>query len=243
MKLCRSVSPARRSRLPRITAFALASSATRSSAACSRSRRTSSTRRSRCSAAPITPAAVSSAASSEASMARCWRVLSKPTTPMNSPATKIGTIALVWVPTPSMPDAAWPAELSSLLKQTLRPARSSAHTAAKFALIAGAHGRIAQMRRHARRGPLARPRPAAARRCGPVRVSMTFTRSTWAASPISPSTRGIAARTSGASSSRRLALAEAVSSRSRACSDSLMRVSSSAQGCGLGFAARRHWRS
>src|SRR5438067_2324753 len=59
MKLCRSVWPARRSRLPRITAFALASSVTRSSAARSRSPRTSSTRRPRCSAAPITPAAVS----------------------------------------------------------------------------------------------------------------------------------------------------------------------------------------
>ncbi len=51
----------------------------------------------------MTPAAFSSAASSAESIARRWRVLSKPTTPMNSPATKIGTMALVLVPMPSNP--------------------------------------------------------------------------------------------------------------------------------------------
>ena len=224
MKLCRSVSPASRSRLPRITALALASSATRCSAACWRSRRTSSTSRSRCSAAPITPAAVSSAASSAASMARCWRVLSKPTTPMNSPATKIGTMALVRVPTPSIAQEVWPT--SVLLKQTLRPARSSAHTAEK----------LRSSHEHTAASPRCGVTPSPVHSLtttssgspfGPVRVSMILTRSTCAASPISPSTPGMAARTSDASSSRRLALAEAMSSCSRRRSDSLMRVSSS----------------
>ena len=79
----------------------------------------------------MTPAAVSSAASSAASIARCWRVLSNPTTPVNSPATNTGTIALVWVPVPSMPVTLPVVVISFLLKHTLRPARSSAHMAAK----------------------------------------------------------------------------------------------------------------
>ncbi len=155
MKLCSSVSPARRSRLPRMTALALASSATRSSAARSRSRRTSSTSRSRCSAAPITPAAVSSAASSGGSMARCCRVLSKPTMPMKSPAMKIGTMALVCVPTPSIPGEACPAGIASVLRQTLRPARSSRAHVGEVALVAAEAGGILQVGRHALGGPLA----------------------------------------------------------------------------------------
>jgi hypothetical protein len=79
----------------------------------------------------MTPAAVSSAASSAASIARRWRVLSKLTTPMNSPATKIGTIAFVRVPMPSMPEEPFSPWISAGLKQTLRPARSSAHTEEK----------------------------------------------------------------------------------------------------------------
>src|SRR5207244_3861695 len=61
-------------------------------------------------------------------------------------------------------------------------------------------------------------------------ASRTLTRSTWAASPMSPSTRGIAPRTSAASSSRRLARAVAVRRRSRPCRDSLIAVSFSAHG-------------
>ena len=235
MKLCRSVSPARRSRLPRITAFALASSATRSSAACSRSRRTSSTRRSRCRAAPMTPAAVSRAASSAASMARCWRVLSNPTTPMNSPATKIGTMALVWVPTPSMLEEPRAVDSSVLLKHTLRPARSSAHTAAK--LRSSHEHRATSVRCGVTPSAVhSFTTTSSGSPFGPVRVSMRLTRSTRAASPIRPSTPGIAARTSGACSSRRLARAVAVSRRSRAWSDSLARVRLSAQGAGFASA-------
>ena len=63
---------------------------------------------------------------------------------------------------------------------------------------------------------------------GPVCVSMRFTRSTTAASPSWRSTWGTAAITSGASSSMRLAFAEAASSRSRRCSDSYICASSAA---------------
>src|SRR5579864_5362737 len=209
MKLCRSVSPASRSRLLRITALALASSA-----------------------------------SSAVSMARCWRVFSKPTTPMNSPATKIGTMALVRVPTPSIAQELWPT--SVLLKQTLRPARSSAHTAEKWR---SSHEHTAAS---PRRGVTpsqvhSLTTTSSGSPFGPVRVSMILTRSTCAASPISPSTPGMAARTSDASSSRRLALAEAMSSCSRRRSDSLMRVSSSvaakSSGAGRASVTGRPWGS
>src|SRR6267142_1121906 len=52
-------------------------------------------------------------------------------------------------------------------------------------------------------------------------------------------TRGMAARTSGASRSRRLAVAEAVSSRSRALRDSLISLSFSAQGAAWASSSRR----
>ena len=229
MKLGISVSPASRSRLPRITAFALASSATRSSAACSRSRRTSSSSRWRCRAAPMTPAAFSSAASSEDSIARCWRVLSKPTTPMKSPPTKIGTIALVLVSRPSMAEQLSSEQTALLLKHTPRPARSSVNMVLKCGSLQNQV--FASCRRAATPSAVhSLTVTSSGSPPGPVRVSITFTRSTCAASPMSPSTPGIAARTSSASSSMRLAFADAVSRRSRASSDSLIRVSSSVQG-------------
>src|SRR5581483_7604350 len=67
---------------------------------------------------------------------------------------------------------------------------------------------------------------------GPRRASMTLTRSTWAALPMSRNTAGIVPRTSGASSSIRLALAEATSNASRRLRDSLIWLSSSVQGVG-----------
>jgi len=169
------------------------------------------------------------AASSAASIARCWRVFSNPTTPVNSPAMKMGTIALVWAPTPPMTGQPRPAELSPLLKHTLRPARSSAHTGMQLR-SSQVHGVISVSDALTPGAVHSLISTSNGSPSGPVRVCMRLTRSTRAASPISPNTPGIAARTSGASSSRRLARAEAVSSRSRACNDSLMRASSSAHG-------------
>jgi hypothetical protein len=162
-------------------------------------------------------------------MARCWRVLSKPTTPMNSLATKIGTIALVLVPTPSMPEAARSPGISLGLRQTLRPARSCANTLEKSR---SSHEKLhASVRYGVTPGPVhSLTTMSSGSPAGPVRVSMTLTRSTRAASPISPSTLGMAPRTSGASRSSRLARAEARSSRSRASRDSLISLSFSAQG-------------
>ena len=61
---------------------------------------------------------------------------------------------------------AYSAAESLLLRQTLRPARSSAHTAAKLRSSQVHIVRVAQMRDDAFGDPLARPRPAAARRRG-----------------------------------------------------------------------------
>jgi hypothetical protein len=55
----------------------------------------------------------------------------------------MGTIALVCVPMPSMAENAWPVEISPLLKQTLRPARSSAHTAEKLPFAHQSQQRLA----------------------------------------------------------------------------------------------------
>ena len=216
-----------------MTAFALASSATRSSAACSRSRRTSSTRRSRCSAAPITPAAVSSAASSDgidgALLARVVEAHHPDELAGHEDRHDrlgLGADAL---------DARGGAGRRDLARAQADAAPGAQLARTRLEKLRSSHEQLARLRS----GTASRPGPvhsltttSSGSPCGPVRVSMRLTRSTWAASPISPSTRGIAARTSGASSSRRLAAAEAVSSRSRACSDSLISLSFSAQGAG-----------
>src|SRR5256885_4995827 len=50
------------------------------------------------------------------------------TTPMYSPSRNIGTMALVFVPTPSSTQQQASSRVPSLMMQTERPARSSAHS-------------------------------------------------------------------------------------------------------------------
>ncbi len=77
----------------------------------------------------MTPAAVSSAESSAESIARRCRVLSNPTTPKNVFSMKIGTTALLCVPTP-LKSARLPSSSPGVM-QTLRPERSSALNASR----------------------------------------------------------------------------------------------------------------
>src|SRR6185312_4900381 len=116
---------------------------------------------------------------------------------------------------------------SLLLKHTLRPARSSLHTASKL--------RSSQV--HISGSPRCGVTPSATHSltitssgspAGPVCASIRLTRSTRAASPMTCSTSGMTARTSGVSSSSRLAFAEAANRLSRRSRESLIWLSSSA---------------
>jgi hypothetical protein len=187
----------------------------RSSAARSRATRTVSSRRSRCRAAPTRPAAISSADTMEESNSRTRCQSSKPMAPTYSPSTMMGTMAEVRALSLVMLTLSKPCMVSGQntmllpdmsIEQSWSDSGSSHSAISQQVSVSSSLTHSALILSHF--SPL-----------GPTSEKARAVRSTWAASPRTRSTSGMAFMTSGEPSNSRLARAEAASNRSRCCRD------------------------
>ena len=230
-KSCGSGSRARRTRFSRNKALARPSCVSRSSAARSRSTRTVSSRRSRCNAAPTRPAAISSAETMEESNSRTRCQSSKPMAPTYSPSTMSGTMAevralsLVML-TLSKPFMRIGAEHHALARLQHRAVFIRERLIAFGELAAGVGQRFVD--------PLGLDLEQFLA-VGADSAKASAVRSTCAASPRSLSTSGMTFMASGDPSSRRLACAEAASSRSRCWRNWWLRMPSAAAAKSIGL--------